>query len=155
MTPLTPAPEQAVAKLGSFSRSFIALLTLIWTFAGVLHAQHAVDPGHRYFRLIALVHLTGAGKAGDPILPEYVPKKGDAPSRDGIIAWSSQLTDDGQMAIVHLVAANHHAFDTILADKRPEIKVFEIARDDPAAIETALQQFRKTFTLDSLRLVAQ
>ena len=123
--------------------------------SGALFAQHAADPAQRYFRLICLVHLTGNGKKGDPALPEYVPKAGDAPSRDGIIAWSSQLTDDGKMAIVHLVAANHHAFDAILADKRPEIKVFEIGKDDPGSIESALKGAKKDFTLDSLKVVAQ
>ena len=38
----------------------------------VLLAQKAADPAQRYFRIIALVHMTGSGKAGDPIVPEYV-----------------------------------------------------------------------------------
>ena len=43
----------------------------------------------------------------------------------------------------------------ILADTRPEIKVFEAGKADPAAIETALQQFRKNFTLNSIQVAAQ
>jgi hypothetical protein len=117
--------------------------------------QHAVDPANRYYRVICLVHLTGSGKADDPIRPEYVPKASDAPSRDGIIAWSSQLTDDGKMAIVHLVAVNHYALDALLADKRPEIRVFEIGKHEPAAIALALKAVKANFSLESLRVVAR
>ena len=121
--------------------------------SGFLPAQHAVDPAHRYFRVIALVPLTGTGTRSDPIRPQYVPNVGDGPSRDGIIAWASQLTDDGHKAIIHIAAANHHAFDAILADRN--VTAFEIGKADPAAIVTALQQFRQNFTLDSLQVVAQ
>ena len=82
-----------------------------------------------------------------------MPNVGDAPSRDGVIAWGSQLTDDGKKAIIHIAAANHHAFDAILAD--PNVTAFEIGKADPAAIVTALQRFRQSFTLDSLKVVAQ
>jgi hypothetical protein len=136
-------------------RLFAVLALVVSAFPAGLFGQHAVDPARLYFRVICLVHLTGSGKQGDPVLPEYVPKTGDAPSRDGIIAWSSQLTDGKQMVIVQLAAVNHHAFDAILADTRPEIRVFEIGKDDPAQIETALKQFKANFTLDSLRLVAR
>jgi hypothetical protein len=139
-----------------FSVRFSAVLLLLFCiFSGILPAQHAVDPAARYYRVIGLVHLTGSGKLGDPIRPEYVPGPTDAVTRDGIIAWSSLPTDDGKMAIIHIVAVNHHAFDTILADARPEVKVFEIGKHEPAAIEAALQLVRAGFTLDSLKVVAQ
>jgi hypothetical protein len=135
-------------------RRLISLFALVLsTFSGLLLGQHAVDPAHRYFRLIALVPLTGTGTRSDPIRPRYVPNVGDALSRDGIIAWSSQLTDDGHKAIIHIAAVNHRAFDAILAD--PNVTAFEIGKADPAAIVTALQQFRQNFTLDSLKVVAQ
>jgi hypothetical protein len=117
--------------------------------------QHAVDPSQRYHRLICLVHLTGSGKHGDPIRPEFVPGSGNETSRDGIIAWTVQTADDGKMAIVHLVAIDAHAFDAILADKRPEIRVFEIGKDNPAVIEAEMKRFKKDFTLDSLKVVAR
>jgi hypothetical protein len=84
-----------------------------------------------------------------------VPGPTDAASRAGIIAWSMQPTDDGKMAIIHVVAVDRHAFDTIFADTRPEIKVFEIGKDSRQAIEAFLQAHKAGFTLDSLRVVAQ
>ena len=87
--------------------------------------------------------------------PEFVPGPADAPSRAGIIAWSMLPTDDGKMAIIHVVAVDRHAFDTIFADKRPEIKVFEIGVDSREKIEDFLQAHKAGFSLDSLQVVAR
>src|ERR1700733_12096891 len=126
-------------------------------FSGTVLGQHAVDPGMRYHRLICLVHLTGAGTPGDPIRPEYVPGDGDSSQADrtGIIAWAFQITDDRQMAIVHLVAVDRRAFAAVLADTRPEIRVFEIGKQDRSAIETEMRKYRQDFNLDSLQALAQ
>ena len=95
----------------------------------------AAAPEARYFRLICLVPMTGTGKHNDPIRPEFIPT-GAASSRDGILSWSVQMTDDRKMAIVHLVAANRKAFDAIMNDKRGEIRVFEIGKHGKDTIET-------------------
>ena len=136
----------------SIRRGFSCLLLLI--FSGILFAQHAVDPAERYHRLICLVHLTGSGAKDDPQRPEYVPATVDG-TRTGIIAWSQQITDDGQMAIIHIVAVDRQAFSPILADKRPEIRVFEIGKDSPDAIEKELKKYKKDFSLNSLQVLAQ
>jgi hypothetical protein len=133
---------------------FIAVLILSGFPLSLPAQQHAADPTLRYFRLIGLVHLTGSGRHTDPIRPEYVPTAAAA-SRDGILAWSIQLTDDKSMAIIHLVASNHHAFDALLNDKRPEIRVFEIGKHDRATIERELRLVKKDFDLDKFRVVAQ
>jgi hypothetical protein len=66
-----------------------------------------------------------------------------------------QVSDDGKMAIVHMVAVDRHAFEAILADKRAEIRVFEIGKDSREDIETELKKYKKDFNLDSLRVLAQ
>ena len=84
----------------------------------------------QYHRFICLVPLVGTGKPDDPVRPEYTPAtnpSGEA-SRDGVLAWSSQMTDDGKMAIVHLVASNPLVFDRLRADKRHDIRVFEVGK---------------------------
>ena len=100
------------------------------------------------------MHLTGSGTKEDPKKPEFVPAAIDG-TRTGIIAWSQQIADDGKMAIIHVVAVDRQAFAPMLADKRPEIRVFEIGKDSPEAIEKELKKFKKDFTLDSIRVVAQ
>lgn len=190
-------------------RYFVLLSLFCLNASGILFAQKgAADPSQRYFRLICLVHLTGSGKPGDPILPEYVargtataqaalaaavsassntgtspgaatqtaaniaaPRVATAPGtsaapvpvsaaappvpRPGFLAWSMQTSDDGTMAIVHIVAADPSAFAPILADKRPEIRVFQIGKDSPAAIQAAMQLYRKDFNLNTFEVVVQ
>jgi hypothetical protein len=123
--------------------------------SGTVFGQHAVDPAQRYHRLICLLHFTGSGRNGDSIRPEYVPGPSDARSRAGIIAWGATPTDDGTMMIAQVVAVDRNAFAAILADTRPEIKVFEIGVDTQQAIEAFMQMHKAGFTLDSLRVVAQ
>jgi hypothetical protein len=122
----------------------------------VAHAAgYALDPAARYYHLICLVHLAGTGKVTDPIRPEYVPAAtGADPSRKGILAWSFRITSNN-MAIVHLVASNRHAFDPVFADTRPEVLVFEIGKDSRAAIEAAMQKFAPGFDLSKFSVVAQ
>jgi hypothetical protein len=121
--------------------------------SGSLFGQHTVDATQRYHRLICVVHLKGSGKKGDEVKPEYLPA--DIGSREGIIAWSMQMADDGKMAIVQYVAVDRHAFDAILTDERPDVRVFEIGVHGKDDIEKELKKFKKDFTLDSFKVVAQ
>lgn len=66
-----------------------------------------------------------------------------------------QLSDDGKMAIIQIVAADYHAFDSILADKRPEIRVFEIGKDSKEAIEAEMRKYRKNFDLSGFQVMVQ
>jgi hypothetical protein len=59
------------------------------------------------------------------------------------------------MAIIHIVAANRSAFQSVLNDKRPEVLVFEPGVQTKAAIELALQQFRKDFSLSTFEVLAR
>jgi hypothetical protein len=176
----------------------IAFALLFLNISGILFAQKAADPSQRYFRLICLVHLTGSGKQGDAILPEYVaqgtaiavaaasaaqaattsspanlgapnaasrpraaltngPPGGTTPapmsSRPGYLGWAMQASDDGTMAIIQIVAADHHAFDSILADTRPEIRVFEIGKTPPATIQAEMQKYKANFDLTGFRVI--
>ncbi len=137
------SPAEATAKLsgkgGSDDRSTRAV-------------HRPPESNMQYHRFICLVHLTGSGRLGDPVRPEYVPT-GDMSSRDGVIGWSSQLTDNGKMAIVQLVAANPLAFEGLKGDKRSEIRIFEVGKHRREDIETELRKFKKDFDLDSLRVV--
>jgi len=66
-----------------------------------------------------------------------------------------QPSDDGKMAIIQIVAADHSAFDAILSDKRPEIRVFEIGTSKKNDIEQELKKFKKDFDLENFQVVAQ
>jgi hypothetical protein len=119
-------------------------------FAPALCAQRHVDPKNTYNRVIAVVSFVGSGTHADPKRPQYAPWP---PSQDpkGIIAFSYIPSDDGQHALVEFVARNRSAFQAIFNDK--SITVFEKGVASKAAIESALQQFRKNFSLDTFGTV--
>ena len=84
-------------------------------FAGVVCAQHSVDPRNTYHRVICVVPMIGSGTAADPRRPQYAPAPGSA-LPDGIIGFTQVPTDDGKFAIVEFVAQDRKAFQAILAD---------------------------------------
>jgi len=100
--------------------AFVLIPLILRSAAGQQVVKTAAGPEARYYRLICLVHMTGSGKHTDPIRPEFVPTTATT-GRDGILAWSVQMTDDNKMAIVHLVAANRKAFDPILNTRKTSI----------------------------------
>jgi|SRR6185312_2393264 len=108
----------------------------------------------------------GAGQQSEPLAPKAIAaaplpgKPAASPaasmaSRPGILGWRMLTTDDGTMAIIQVVAADRHAFDSIFADTRPEIRIFEIGKDKPEAIQTELRKYKKDFDLASFRVVVR
>src|SRR5690349_24951539 len=59
----------------------------LWTgflvLAGVVCAQHRVDPRNTYNRIICVVPLTGSGTPADPRRPKYTPWPPFGQVRDG------------------------------------------------------------------------
>jgi len=122
-----------------------------------LIAQHRVDPRNMYERALCIVPIVGAGTPDDPRRPEFAPlptRVGTAASGDGIIAFSFQASDDGKFALVEFVARTREAFAPILADKRPEVKVFIKGKDKRQDIEAAFRKLKTTFNLDTFGTVA-
>jgi hypothetical protein len=116
-----------------------------------------VDPTDTYFRIICVVPLVGTGKRLDPVRPDYVPvhQPGNA-YHTGIISWTQVPSDDGKHAIVEMVAIDRSAFQAILADKRPDVLVFQHGKNTQAQMEAGIQQYKKGFSLATFpRAVAQ
>ena len=57
---------------------------------------------------------------------------------------------DGSMALVELVARDRSAFSAILADKSPNVKVFEKGKHKKDDIEKEFHKYKKDFDLDDL-----
>jgi hypothetical protein len=100
-------------------------------------------------RVLAVVPMVGSGTPEDPRRPMYAPVPNGAPSREGIIAFTYQLSDDGKSALVELVAHDHAGLQAILADKgvRQDVKIFEKGKDNPADIEAEFRKYKKDFDL--------
>ena len=160
--PLTSWRDSAnIASYARFLILFAVFGGMCWcqvtqpTVAAVQSGGNGASAEARYYRMICLVPMTGTGKRNDPVRPEFVPAAGAAASRDGILAWSAQMTDDRKMAIVHLVATNKKAFDALVNDKRLDIRVFEVGKHGKDTIETELKKYKKDFSLEKFRVVAR
>jgi hypothetical protein len=126
------------------------LVTGLLMLAGVVCAQHSVDPRNTYHRVICVVPMIGSGTAADPKRPEYAPAPGSA-LPNGIIGFTRVATDDGKFAIVEFVAKNRSAFQAIFADTT--ITTYEKGSQSASAIETALQKLKQSFSLVQFEVV--
>jgi hypothetical protein len=115
-----------------------------------MFAQRRVDPRNTYNRVIAIVPLTGAGTPSDPKRPKYAPWPATQ-DPNGILAFVFEPTDDGKSAVVEFVAQNRAAFASLLADKT--IQIYRKGEASKPAIEAAIKQVRKDFTLDTFGMV--
>jgi len=122
-----------------------------------LFAQHKVQMHNMYERLYLVVPMIGSGTPQDPRRPMYVPAPvppaadaGAHPASSGIIAYAFQESDDGQYALVELVARDPSAFKPILEDREPRVKIFRKGKDKREDIETEFRKHIKDFDLDSL-----
>src|ERR1700683_1824305 len=75
---------------------------------GSAFAQHRVDPGAMYARLYAIVPMVGSGTWDDPRRPMFapIPQQTTPGTRTGIIAFNHVESDDGNSALIEIVAAN-------------------------------------------------
>ncbi len=92
----------------------------------------------------------------DPIRPDYVPapaprgSKFSKPDLTGIIGFHFVMSDDKQHAIVEFVARDRSAFNRLLADRRPDVKVFDKGKAKRSDIEVELKKYKSNINLDQL-----
>jgi hypothetical protein len=134
------------------------LLAFLLAVSGsALFAQHKVQMRNMYQRLYLVVPMVGSGTDADPRRPMYAPlppqrgaEAGAQPAASGIIAFVFQESDDGAYALVEMVARDRSAFSQILADNRPDVKIFTKGVDSKDDIETEFRKHKSGFDLDSL-----
>lgn len=129
-------------KHARFSPIWLLILSIFPAFA-----QRKVDLRNTYERLVCIVPMVGAGTPADPRRPMYAPLPGAEPAREGIIAFSYQLSDDGQYALVEFVARDHAGLAPILADKdlRHDVKAFGKGKAKREDIEKEFRKYKKDF----------
>lgn len=120
---------------------------------GAAIAQPRVDPLNMYERVIAIVPMIGQGTAADPHRPMYapLPTEMDFKGLTGPMAFNSVLSDDGNFALIELVARNRSVFATILADTT--IQTFLKGRDSRKAAEAAFQKLKKNFSIEHFGVI--
>ena len=138
--------------------------------SSALYAQQKVDPRNRYERIVCIVPMIGSGTYEDPRRPAYVPtdsEQAQTPPGQGLLGYSSIISDDGQWALVEFAAMERTAFSRILADAKGELtgtdspipltarsdfKVFEKGGVTRVAVERAFRKFKPNFALDMLEV---
>ena len=92
----------------------IALLLICMN---ALLAQQRGVPRNLYYRVWAVVPISGTGLRGDVKRPMLVPAPSaiSALDRTGVLGYQMQVSDDGQSAIVEYVFANRAAYQDALA----------------------------------------
>jgi hypothetical protein len=98
--------------------------------------------------------MVGRGTDDDPRRPMFAPvrERGEKPSRTGIIAYTFQESDDGRFALVEFVALDRAAFEPILADRNPEVKLFHRGAARKADIETEFRKLKRDFDIEGFRV---
>jgi len=111
--------------------------------------QHRVSMQRTYERVLCVVPMVGAGTKADPKRPLYAPLpagRAAAPLRSGIFAYNAQVSDDGQFAIVELVAKDQASLKPVLAD--PRVQAFQVGQATWTAIESTFRKYKANFNLD-------
>jgi hypothetical protein len=120
-----------------------------------LFSQQRVNLRNTHERLVCVVPMVGRGTDDDPRRPMFAPLPPgpyEERSRDGIIAFTYQESDDGKYALVEFVALDRAAFAPILAEKHSDVKVFHKGKDKKADIETEFRKFKHNFDIESFRV---
>jgi len=120
-----------------------------------LRAQHRVDPGNMYERVMAVVPWTGSGTHADPRRPMYVPgpTQMNPASRSGILGFQCVESDDNKYALCEFVAATPAALKPILTD--PNVKAFLKGRDKRDDAITEFKKYKKDFDPTHFGVIVQ
>jgi hypothetical protein len=128
----------------------LRLAACLLVLAAALPAQRRVDPHNTHFRVICVVPMIGKGTPADPRRPQYAPWPASR-ARNGIVAWSHQVSDDGRFALVEFVALNRAALLPMLNDK--SVKTFERGKSNKDELQGELKKYRKDFDIQKFGAV--
>jgi hypothetical protein len=123
----------------------VVCLTAYLSLSGPAEAQSLVADRNRHERVIAVVPLIGAGTYDDPKRPLFAPAPRDLGPDGQILGFRYQLGDDGQTAVVEIVARDRQALRPILESGRTDVKVFLIGKDTREDIEREVRKVKKDY----------
>ena len=131
---------------------FVILLTV-----ASLVGQRRVEPSQTYYRVYAVAPMVGKGTWADPKRPLVAPVASQlSPAdRNGILGFHHQISDDGNFALVEIVAASPSALAAVTAQLRgqaPGLQVLDAPGRSRTDIENAFKAKKKDFRLDRFAL---
>jgi hypothetical protein len=120
-----------------------------------LYPQQPVNLRNTHERVVCIVPMVGRGTPDDPRRPMFAPLPpgpNQERTRDGIIAFTYQESDDGRYALVEFVALDRSAFQPILAESRPDVQVFVKGKAKRADIEAEFRKLKRNFDIERFRV---
>ncbi|MBI3683900.1 MAG: hypothetical protein HY235_26290 [Acidobacteria bacterium] len=136
--------------------NMVSVFALALMGGGSALAQHRASPRDLYERLILIVPMTGTGTYADPRRPQFAPLPA-AMARPGtlagIVSFSYQVSDDGQFAVVELVARDRAVFTAIL--RTPGVVAFERGKVRAEDIELEIRKHIRNFDVSRFGARAQ
>jgi hypothetical protein len=118
-------------------RLLIAMMFLSATPA--IAGQRFVDPSNTYHRVYAIVPMSQT----NPRRPQYVPTPTAIGPKSGVVGFTSRPSDDGNYALIEIVARDRSTLLPILNDK--SIQSFEKGAAQPVDIESAFRVYSPSF----------
>ncbi|WP_180539224.1 hypothetical protein [Nevskia soli] len=128
-------------------RNFWVLLIAL-TSSTLLHAgQRYVDPTNTYHRVYAIVPVVSAATETSVSVsrPKHAPLPAQIGATTRILGFSSQISDNGNYALIEIVAIDRAALQNVLSDN--SIQVWEKGVSNLAAMESAFRLLKKNFSL--------
>jgi hypothetical protein len=99
-------------------------------------AQPKVDAANSYQRIICVVPWVGSGTWSDPKRPMFAPLPSElGRGKSGILAFYHEPSDDGQSAILVLVAVDRTSLQSVLSSTAAGVQVFDIS--NPAQVNAS------------------
>lgn len=141
---------------------------------GAAFAQHRVDPGNMYARIYAIVPMVGSGTWADPRRPMFAPvaqqpvaeqpiaqpaaaQQTTPATRAGIIAFNSIESDDGNFALIEIVAVNRKQLALITAQMSSAavtgLQIFDRSTTSTATVQSAFQLLKQNFDITQFLVV--
>jgi hypothetical protein len=126
---------------------------------GSAFAQHSVDLSQMYARIYAIVPMIGSGTWDDPKRPMFapLPEQMTPGSRTGIIAFNHVESDDGNFALIEIVAATRPELALVTAQMNAAavqgLQVFDRSTTAATTVQNAFQPLKKDFDITKFRVV--
>ena len=128
---------------------------------GSAFAQHRVDPGNMYARIYAIVPMVGSGTWDDPMRPMFapIPQQMTPGTRTGIIAFNQVQSDDGNFALIEIVAVSRQQLALITAQMNTQLstavgfQLFDRSTTSAATVQSAFQALKANFDITKFRVV--
>ena len=128
---------------------------------GSAFAQHRVDPSSMYARIYAIVPMVGSGTWDDPKRPMFAPiaQQVTPGIRTGVIAFNSVTSDDGNFALIEIVAATRPQLALITSQMNAQLaavtgfQLFDRSTTSVATVQTAFQALKQNFDITKFRVV--